>query len=78
MWEKFKKAIINLVNDGEAKAAIKWAMESMGIEAFVLTGGSYNDIVGILGELQGLAIMKYLIPNNSTAQARFLGHETNA
>ena len=44
---------------------------------FVSAGGSYNDIIGILGELQGLAIMKYLVPNDSTAQTRFLGHELN-
>lgn len=78
MWNNFKFTIKSCTTDVRAKEAIEWVMNNeMGVGEFVSAGGSYNDIIGILGELQGLAIMKYLVPNDSTAQTRFLGHELN-
>jgi hypothetical protein len=70
--------LMDCVSDTKAKAALKWVLDNeMKVGEFVSTGGSYNDIIGILGELQGLAIVKYLLPNSSIANARFLGHELN-
>jgi hypothetical protein len=76
-WRKFKLVIKSLVSDNSIKATIGEVMEEMGVGAFVESGGSYNDIVGILGELQGLVIIRCLIPNGVTYQSRFLGHELN-
>lgn len=48
-------------------------MDEMGVEAFVETGYSYPDIVGILGELQALVILRVLT-NGKVTQPTFLGH----
>jgi hypothetical protein len=48
----------------------------MGVKAFVDAGGSYNDILGIFGELQNMIILYYLAEDTKTA--RFLGHELDA
>jgi hypothetical protein len=78
LWKNFKLAITSCTSDPRAKSALNWVLDNeMKVGEFVSAGGSYNDIIGILGELQGLAIMKYLVPNDSTAQTRFLGHELN-
>jgi hypothetical protein len=47
----------------------------MGAEAFVDAGGSFNDIIGIFGELQGLIMLEYLA--DGRAPSEFLGHEVN-
>jgi hypothetical protein len=38
-------------------------MLSMGKQAFIDTGASYSDIIGILGELQAMAFLQYLGAN---------------
>jgi hypothetical protein len=51
LWNNFKLAIKSCVHDSELQYAIESSMIRMGREAFISTGGSYQDIVGILGEL---------------------------
>ena len=78
LWNNFKLMLTSCVSDARAKSALRWVLDNeMGVGEFVSTGGSYNDIIGILGELQALTIVKYLLPNASIANARFLGHELN-
>jgi hypothetical protein len=48
-------------------------MEYMGVKAFVETGYSYSDVVGILGELQTLVILRALT-DGKEIQPTFLGH----
>lgn len=72
LWNKFKLALRSCVSEPALQYTIEEAMVQMGLESFVSTGGSYQDIVGILGELQGMVILKYLTKQNSKAE--FLGH----
>lgn len=72
LWNNFKLAIKSCVHDSELQQAIESSMIRMGREAFISTGGSYQDIVGILGELQGMTILRYLTKYNSKNE--FLGH----
>jgi hypothetical protein len=56
---------------------VKYVMKNlMGVESFVSTGGSYADIVGILGELQTLTFLYHLGAQQNLAP-RFLGHAIN-
>jgi hypothetical protein len=57
VWNKFKLVIKSTINNIEIKNTIEDVMNRMTVEAFVSTGGSYQDIIGILGELQGLVIL---------------------
>jgi hypothetical protein len=43
--------------DGIMAPWVKSAMLTMGKQAFVTTGESYGDIVGVLGEVQALAFL---------------------
>lgn len=73
LWELFIKAVGRCA--GKSKNLIENTMREMGIGAFISSGGSYADIVGIFGELQALAFLKSF--NIDTQKARFLGHEKN-
>jgi hypothetical protein len=73
VWSNFKKYIIMQIKDSKIKEAARVVMEKrMGVEAFAESGGSYNDIIGILGELQGMIMLEYL--SNGRSTSRFLGH----
>lgn len=75
-WERFVDAVASCVG-GELQPSVKATMKHlMGRKAFIDTGGSDNDIVGILGELQSLVFLGYLGAKKSLAP-RFLGHMTN-
>lgn len=73
LWHRFVKAVGRCTNG--VGSMVEEAMQQMGIKAFINAGGSYADIVGIFGELQGLVLLRSF--NCSQRVAKFLGHDTN-
>lgn len=75
IWKKFKEAVSSCVGTS-LKPHVKASMQHMGKKAFIDTGGSYADIIGVLGELQAIVFLGCLGAKKSLAP-RFLGHITN-
>lgn len=74
MWNHFCKAVQKCVGgSSKIQYIVRQMMDYMGIDAFVDSGGSNNDILGIFGELQGMIILRYLTGEKNRQQ--FLGHE---
>ena len=73
LWHRFVKAVGRCTNG--VGSLVEDAMQQMGVRAFINAGGSYADIVGIFGELQGLVLLRSF--NCSQRVAKFLGHDTN-
>lgn len=71
LWQTFVTEVSNCA--GSFAPYVKSSMLSMGKQAFIDTGASYSDIIGILGELQAMAFLQYLGANQALAP-RFLGH----
>ena len=75
IWHNFVQMVSSCV-DGKMSPWVKSAMFSMGKRAFITTGESYGDIVGVLGEVQALAFLQMLGVKN-TVSPEFLGHATS-
>lgn len=71
LWQSFVTEVSNCA--GAFAPYVKSSMLSMGKQAFIDTGSSYGDIVGILGELQAMAFLQYL-GTKQIITPRFLGH----
>ena len=72
-WQRFKKAVQDCITDtGYIRHIVGEMMDHMGLDAFLDSGGSSNDVLGIFGELQGMIILRYLTGEKKKQQ--FLGH----
>lgn len=72
-WNNFCRAVQDCTKStGLVRDIVREMMDYMGVGAFVDSGGSSNDILGIFGELQGMIILRYLTGEKKRQQ--FLGH----
>lgn len=75
IWEIFKKNIASCCPAFSEE--IKRMMDSMGVKSFATAATSQQDVVGILGELQSMVILRNLMRDQDIKliPPRFLGHE---
>jgi hypothetical protein len=75
LWEQFVEAVSSCTRSLKKETA--WVMNNlMKRDEFISTGGSYADIVGVLGELQTLVFL-YSLGGKMDNIPSFLGHAVN-
>ena len=70
IWENFVREVSGCCGN-KLSSEVASAMKTMKREAFVESGGSSADIIGILGELQALVFLKHF---GGQANSEWLGH----
>lgn len=75
LWEQFVESVSSCTRSLKKETA--WVMNNlMKRDEFISTGGSYADIVGVLGELQTLVFL-YSLGGKMDNIPSFLGHAVN-